>query len=241
MYCSQHWFGATQWKGHSLLVDLEARTSNRKRYRFIADNRLVYNYLPSAANFGGVFQPGEALKAIKNSSGCPESGHFLWGHFSDRATAQIPKPRWDSTIWSVRPSSVWIGPVWSWSYPRHETQSALSARHQRVRLEVSSTGVDVQRADASTNQHWRAGSRVYQGIAIAHQPLPIPEAGGYTPFRQRTWVKRPGAVFENQPRKWKDKQWKQKISKISMNSHRYSRAFSSTVCTLPIGIVFHPV
>jgi len=26
---------------------------------------------------------------------------------------------------------------------------------------------------------------------------------------------------------------KQKISKISMNSHRYSRAFSSTVCTLP--------
>jgi len=33
----------------SLLVDLEGTGSNRKRYRFIADNRLVYNYLPSAA------------------------------------------------------------------------------------------------------------------------------------------------------------------------------------------------
>jgi len=86
----------TQWtKGHSLLVDLEGTDEkHRKRYRFIADNRLVYNYLPSAANFGGFFQPGEALKAIKNSSECPESGHWLWsaalserGHFSDRATA----------------------------------------------------------------------------------------------------------------------------------------------------------
>jgi len=40
-------------------------TDEKHPYRFIADNRLVYNYLPSAANFGGVFQPGEALKAIK--------------------------------------------------------------------------------------------------------------------------------------------------------------------------------
>jgi len=103
MYCSQHWCRPYPVdKGHSLLVDLEGTDEkHRKRYRFIADNRLVYNYLPSA-NFGGVFQPGEALKAIKEQLECPESGHWLWsaalserGHFSDRATANSQAVRFN--------------------------------------------------------------------------------------------------------------------------------------------------
>jgi len=34
----------------------------RKRYRFIANGWLVYNYLPSGANFGGIFPAREAIE-----------------------------------------------------------------------------------------------------------------------------------------------------------------------------------
>jgi len=69
MYCSQHWCRPLQWtKGHSLLVDLEGTDEKQSQTISIYRGQSAGLHLPSAANFGGFFQPGEPLRTAPE---CP--------------------------------------------------------------------------------------------------------------------------------------------------------------------------
>jgi len=96
MYCSQHWCRPLpSGQRDTLLVDLEGTDEkHRKRYRFIADNRLVYNYLPSAAKLGGFSSQGRHLKEQLRS--VPNRGIGYGVALSERDTSvteqlQIPQ------------------------------------------------------------------------------------------------------------------------------------------------------